>query len=107
VRIVTRNWTVDARRADAELAPGDYVGVSVIDDGEGMSPGVLRRATEPFFTTKGRRGTGLGLSQVYGFVRQVGGALRIESAPGAGTAVHLLFRRAPHGGALTGTGNGR
>lgn len=107
VRIVTRNWTVDARRAGAELAPGDYVGVSVIDDGEGMPPDVLRRATEPFFTTKGRRGTGLGLSQVYGFVRQVGGALRIESAPGAGTAVHLLFPRAPDGAALTGTGNGR
>jgi signal transduction histidine kinase len=56
-----------------------------------MPPEISQRALEPFFTTKGEAGTGLGLSQVYGFVRQVGGDLRIESRPGAGTAVHLLF----------------
>jgi signal transduction histidine kinase len=69
----------------------DWVRVSVQDTGEGMPPEISQRVLEPFFTTKGEAGTGLGLSQVYGFVRQVGGDLRIESRPGAGTAVHLLF----------------
>ena len=107
VRIATGNWRIDPRRADPELPPGDYVRVSVIDDGPGMPPDVLRRATEPFFTTKAGRGTGLGLSQVYGFVRQVGGTLRIESAAGSGTAVHLVFPRAPDAGRVTGTASGR
>lgn len=107
VRIVTRNCHVDARSADAETPPGDYVRVSVIDQGAGMPPQVLRRATEPFFTTKGARGTGLGLSQVYGFVRQVGGTLRIETEVGVGTAVHLLFRRAADATSLTGTASER
>lgn len=70
--------------------------MTVADSGSGMAPHVRRRATEPFFSTKPRGvGTGLGLSQVYGFVRQIGGDLRIESAPGSGTSVHLFLRRAP------------
>jgi signal transduction histidine kinase len=94
VRIVTENCTLaDSTGAACKL--GDCVHVTVTDTGSGMPPHVLRRATEPFFSTKPRGvGTGLGLSQVYGFVRQVGGDLRIESVPGTGTSVHLFFRRA-------------
>jgi hypothetical protein len=58
-----------------------------------MPAGVARQAFEPFFTTKGEGGTGLGLSQVYGFVRQLGGDVRIRSAVGSGTSVILLFPR--------------
>ena len=60
-----------------------------------MSPDVARRAFEPFFTTKGvGKGTGLGLSQVFGFVRQSGGHVRLDTAPGRGTIVHVLLPRA-------------
>ncbi len=77
---------------DPELAPGDYVELSVADTGGGMSQEVAERAFDPFFTTKERgRGTGLGLSMVYGVARQSGGASRIESAPGAGTKISVLF----------------
>jgi signal transduction histidine kinase len=94
IRIATANVHLDEGRATSGLAAGDYVRVTVGDEGTGMTPEVARRAAEPFFTTK-REGTGLGLSQVYGFVKQVGGGLAIESAPGRGTAVHLYFPRAP------------
>jgi signal transduction histidine kinase len=60
-----------------------------------MSQATRRRALEPFYTTKGKAGTGLGLAQVYGFMRQIGGGLEIESAPGRGTRVHLRFPSAP------------
>jgi signal transduction histidine kinase len=59
-----------------------------------MPAEIHRRALDPFFTTKGSAGTGLGLSQVYGFVRQTGGDLSIESAPGSGTRIHLFLPRA-------------
>ncbi|MEN1940542.1 ATP-binding protein [Luteimonas sp. MJ174] len=76
----------------AGLAPGRYLRVSVRDDGRGMSPHVLARAMEPFFTTKrGERGNGLGLSMVYGFARQSGGDLEIDSSPGAGTEARLYL----------------
>ena len=79
--------------------PAPFVCLAVRDDGPGMSEQVRRRALEPFYTTKGRAGTGLGLSQVYGFMQQVGGDMTIDSAPGRGTTVHLFFRAAgPHGG---------
>jgi CheY-like chemotaxis protein len=72
--------------------PGMYVAISVADTGTGIAPEVLERVFEPFFTTKLQgQGTGLGLSQVYGLVRQSGGLVRIESVPGQGTAVRLLF----------------
>jgi signal transduction histidine kinase len=72
-------------------SPPPFVCLAVQDSGPGMSDEVRRRATEPFYTTKGEDGTGLGLSQVYGFMRQVGGDMAIDSAPGRGTTVHLFF----------------
>ncbi|WEF33971.1 histidine kinase famiy protein [Pseudoduganella chitinolytica] len=72
------------------LPPGRYVVLCVIDEGEGMPPEVLRRATEPFFTTKGP-GTGLGLAMVHGFVQQSQGRLELSSETGRGTTVRLIF----------------
>ena len=79
--------------SDQEQAnPGDYVEIVVSDSGVGMTPDVLSRAVEPFFTTKPTgQGTGLGLSQVYGFVRQSGGFLRMDSEPGRGTRVRIYM----------------
>jgi CheY-like chemotaxis protein len=79
------------RACDAlEGAPGDYLVVSVSDTGSGMPQDVIDRAFEPFFTTKEvGRGTGLGLSQVYGFAKQSGGFVTIESVEGAGTSVMI------------------
>jgi PAS domain S-box-containing protein len=75
-----------------DLEPGDYVSVSVIDTGVGMAPEVAARALEPFFTTKEiGKGAGLGLAQVYGFARQSGGQVQIESTPGAGTSVSIFL----------------
>ncbi|UAK24878.1 CHASE3 domain-containing protein [Sphingomonas nostoxanthinifaciens] len=81
------------------LLPGDYVGISVGDTGDGMPPALIERAFDPFFTTKEvGKGTGLGLSQVLGFVRQSGGDVTITSRVGAGTIVRLLLPR--HHGAV-------
>jgi PAS domain S-box-containing protein len=77
-----------------DVAPGAYVEIAVADTGCGMTPDVLARAFEPFFTTRSiGRGSGLGLSQVYGFVRQSGGFVRLESEPGVGTTVRLFLPR--------------
>ncbi|WP_377806433.1 cache domain-containing protein (plasmid) [Azospirillum sp. A29] len=78
------------------LEPGSYVAVTVRDSGAGMSPDVLARACEPFFTTKPvGQGSGLGLSMVHGLTAQSGGGIRLESHPGLGTAVTLYLPHAP------------
>lgn len=94
--IATANVVLNAGAAKAaEVAPGDYAGLTVADTGTGMSSRVMEQALEPFFTTKSPGvGTGLGLPMIYGLVRQSGGHLTIESAPGVGTTVRLLLPRA-------------
>ncbi|MBV2148441.1 response regulator [Sphingobium sp. AS12] len=77
-----------------DCVAGDYVVLTVADDGCGMSAEVLARVFEPFFTTKPvGKGTGLGLSQIFGFVRQCEGEIRIESEPDKGTSVHIYLPR--------------
>ena len=94
--IEAANVHLDARGAgaDTEIAEGDYVLLSVTDTGIGMADDVVQRAIEPFFTTKPpAAGSGLGLSMAYGFAKQSGGHLDIESAVGAGTTVRLYLPR--------------
>jgi CheY-like chemotaxis protein len=80
---------------DPELEDGDYIELCISDTGTGMPQSVADRAFEPFFTTKEvGKGTGLGLSMVYGMAKQSGGAARIRSSVGKGTAVTMLFRKA-------------
>lgn len=96
------NLFLDLQRAQAlDLPPGDYVRLGVSDNGLGMTAQVATKAVDPFFTTKPMgQGTGLGLSMVYGFVRQSGGQLHINSSPGKGTLVQLYLPR--HHGAEPG-----
>ena len=99
--ILTRNRRLEAgdvasaATEESEVALGEFAEISVRDEGVGMSEDVKARAFEPFFTTKDPgRASGLGLSQVYGFVRQSVGQVTLESAPGEGTRVVILLPRA-------------
>jgi len=93
IRIETLCVQVQTRQIEG-LEAGDYLCVGVHDTGEGMDADTIARAFEPFFTTKAPgRGTGLGLSQVYGFARQSGGAATIDSAPGKGSTVCMYLPR--------------
>jgi CheY-like chemotaxis protein len=94
--IVAREAThAEASQQGAQLAPGDYVCIEVIDTGMGMDESTLCRAREPFFTTKGPgKGTGLGLSMVHGLAAQSGGALIVASRVDVGTNVALYLPRA-------------
>ncbi len=93
--IGTSNCEVDPGDAgQLGIKPGQYVRIAVADTGAGMSPDVIAKAFDPFFTTKGvGRGTGLGLSQVYGFLRQSAGYVKIQSEVGQGTTVHVYLPR--------------
>jgi len=95
IRVLSKVERLDAGRASTagpDMKPGEYVVVSVEDDGVGMTPETVAKAFEPFYTTKEPgKGTGLGLSQVYGFVTQSGGYVDLDSSPGRGTTVRLYL----------------
>jgi len=91
IKITVTNKTIPA--TDDEAASGDFVEVKIDDSGEGIDEDVQKRIFEPFFTTKGEAGTGLGLSQVYGFVERSGGRINLFSKKGEGTALFLNFPR--------------
>jgi PAS domain S-box-containing protein len=97
VVIQTANLVItkhDSVQADRQLVPGPYVVMSVRDNGQGMDSETLGRIYDPFFTTKGvGKGTGLGLSTVYGIVKQHGGEIRVDTAPGKGTRFDIYFKR--------------
>ncbi|RST31937.1 response regulator [Sphingomonas ginkgonis] len=94
-RLIIRSDNVTvANNEVGDIRGGDYVRISVVDNGSGMSAEVLERAFEPFFTTKAvGKGTGLGLSQIFGFAHQSGGEVGIESEIGRGTTVSLYLPR--------------
>ncbi|MEI9994679.1 MAG: PAS domain S-box protein [Rhizomicrobium sp.] len=93
--ISTENIVLGQREAlQYELPPGEYVSLRVTDTGVGMPPDVRSRAFDPFYTTKPiGQGTGLGLSMIYGYIRQSDGSVRIESAVGKGTMIEILLPR--------------
>ncbi|ASJ72698.1 hybrid sensor histidine kinase/response regulator [Granulosicoccus antarcticus] len=96
VIIRTSNEVIDEIyvRFNPQATEGDFVMLSVSDNGHGMTPDIIKRATEPFFTMKeASNGTGLGLSMVYGFVKRSGGHMKILSKPNAGTEVRLYLPR--------------
>ncbi len=107
--IETANAVLDEEYAahNVEVTPGEYVAVSITDSGTGMSPDVLERVFEPFFTTKDvGHGTGLGLSMVYGFVKQSRGHVKIYSEVGHGTRITVYSAARDRRGTRSGPGPG-
>ncbi|MGZ0782947.1 ATP-binding protein [Pseudomonas saponiphila] len=106
IGISVENLLLDRRFcAGTDLSPGQYLRLTVADSGGGMSAEVLKQAFEPFFTTKtDGHGTGLGLSMVFGFVKQSGGHIEILSRPGQGTRVQMYFARSAARPALSAAG---
>ena len=104
ITIETANRVVhndEANAGDDGIGPGRYAVVSVTDDGPGMSGEVAEHAFEPFFTTKEvGKGTGLGLSMVYGFTKQSGGHVELESALGHGTTIRMYLPASGQDGAI-------
>src|SRR4029077_10862815 len=95
ITLETANATVGPPEKPEEPQAGEYVVVSVTDNGSGMAKDVLAKAFEPFFTTKEiGKGSGLGLSQALGFAKQSGGGMRIETRVGEGTSVKVYLPRA-------------
>jgi len=95
--IQTANATIaeDSVNMRPEIPSGEFVMIAITDDGAGMIPDVAARVFEPFFSTKpAGKGSGLGLSMVYGFVKQSGGHISLHSEPGRGTTIRLYFPRA-------------
>ena len=97
-RLTIRTRNVDRAQAEklgeTNIAPGEYVLLEVTDTGTGMAPEVLEKIFDPFFTTKEvGKGTGLGLSTVYGIIKQTGGYIFAESAPGSGTTFRIYLPR--------------
>ncbi len=107
LKIAARNAVVsdEIRKRNPDLADGSFVLIEITDTGCGIPPAVLEQVFEPFFTTKPiGQGTGLGLSQVYGFVKQTGGHIEIDSTEGAGTRVGIYLPCAKHAAALAAVG---
>ncbi len=98
ITIETANkWLDDRTSRERDIPPGQYLSVSVTDTGSGMTPEIIERAFEPFYTTKPLgQGTGLGLSMIYGFARQSGGQVHIYSEIGQGTTIRIYLPRS-HG----------
>jgi len=94
VTLSTRNIHFsDADAKTLDIISGDYVTLTISDTGVGMSREIQQKMFDPFFTTKGESGTGLGLSQVYGFVQQSGGKIQVYSEPEYGTRISIYFPR--------------
>jgi PAS domain S-box-containing protein len=95
ITVSTGNVTLGVPQRPDEPQPGDYVAISVADTGAGIAADIIDKVFDPFFTTKEiGRGSGLGLSQVLGVAQQLGGGVRIDSAPGVGTTVTVFLLRA-------------
>jgi PAS domain S-box-containing protein len=95
ITITTGNARIGPPRRGTEPPAGEYATITVADTGTGMTPDILDRVFEPFFTTKNDgKGSGLGLAQVLGVMQQIGGGIRIDTAPGRGTRVQILLARA-------------
>ena len=96
ITIESNNTTISATDSFADLIPGDYVLVTISDTGTGMDKNTRQKIFDPFFSTKGDSGTGLGMSQVYGFVTSSGGGIHVYSEPGIGTRISIYLPRYIH-----------